>query len=142
MKRLASLLLLISLLSGCVLPNVDIAGASGRNPFKCTGNTVLLTYDEANKSNLPRSQMAMIDSPTLRAYLKEKCVKNAAGVPQWRIWPSSTDPKNDDPVWAGAKASCKEANYLTVSNGKTGTAVKLPASEAEAMVILKKYLGK
>jgi hypothetical protein len=109
-------------------------------PIPDGGLRVLMTYDPGAKAGLPRPQLALLDSTTLRAYLDTNCTKDAAGVAEWRIVPASTEFKDDQPIWKKAMTLPRASSeWLYVSNGKAGESVPLPANEAEALAIIARY---
>lgn len=116
------------------------------NPIPGDKNRVLIMYESSELSKLPASQAVQISSPTLRSYLNRKCLVGVDGVtPEYRIWDKDVDLSNTTQVWRDAMASAKKDPFklpvLAVSNGKTGWVGTLPTTEAETLVILKRYLG-
>lgn len=116
------------------------------NPIPGDKNRVLIMYESSELSNLPSSQSLQITSGNLRAYLNKKCLVGPDGkTPEYRIWDKDVDLTNTAQVWKDAMASAKKDGFrtpvLAVSNGKTGWVGPMPVTEAETLVILKKYLG-
>lgn len=116
------------------------------NPIPGDKNRVLIMYESSELSQLPASQAVQISSPSLRSYLNKKCLVGPDGkTPEYRIWDKDVDLTNTVQVWKDAVASAKKDGFktpvLAVSNGKTGWVGPMPITEAETLVILKKYLG-
>jgi len=112
---------------GCSLPDVPWPiPTTNTSPIPDEGLRVLITYDEANRGNLPAGQKHIIEDTALRAWLDQHCVKNAKGVPEWRIWPDST--VTTETVLAKLMAIAKDKNeWLVVADGKRGLNEPLPA---------------
>lgn len=111
----------------------------GPAPITDTGLRVLIVYDVNGKARLPREQMALLDSPTLRAYLDAHCTKNGT-VPEWRIVPTDTVFNADQPIWQKLMAQPRAGdNWLVVTNGKGAESVALPANEDAALALIGKY---
>lgn len=116
---------------GCTLPEANTA------PIPDPGLRVLVTFPEATRDALPAGQRALIQSPTLRAYLDQHCVKDDAGVPEARIWKDDTDPKNESVVWQKLMALAKgKGTWVVAGNGKRGVNQALPADESSLIKLL------
>ncbi len=108
-------------------------------PITDAGLRVLVTYDADHKADLPREQLALVDSNSLRAWLDEHCAKRD-GVPEWRIVPADEQFDADEPTWQQLMAGPRQAPaWLVATDGKTGVSVPLPANEAAALAILGRF---
>lgn len=133
---IALIVLLLGLRSGC---NINPGPPA---PIRDAGLRVLITYDEANRGNLPTGQKRILDSTALRAWLDAHCTTADKGGHGWRIWPDSADASNDDPVMAKLLAVAKDKNeWLVVSDGNRGTSQALPPDEPALMTVLEPYGG-
>lgn len=101
---------------------------------------VLETYQVNGKGSLTRDQMAMVDSPTFRAWLDQHCVKDGS-VPAWRIVPSDGQFNSDQPEFAKLMAEPRSGdNWLYISNDKKVlSSTPLPASESAAETLIGKF---
>jgi hypothetical protein len=116
------------------------------NPIPGDKNRVLIMYEASDLSSMPVGQTVQLTSANLRSYLNKKCLKGADGkTAEYRIWDKDVDLTNVSQVWKDAIGTAKKENttlpVLAVSNGKSGWIGTLPATEAETLSILKKYLG-
>ncbi len=110
-------------------------------PIPADGKRVLILYETADL--YPQGQVNQFTSTTLREYLRSHCSPGPVnGTPEFRIWDDDTDQTNMQQVWRDAMALPRGAlPQLIVSNGVDGFNGPLPATEAETLAILKKYLG-
>lgn len=112
-------------------------------PIPTDGKRVLILYESADLSTYPQSQVNQFTSSTLREYLRTHCSPGPVnGTPEFRIWDKDTDLANAPQVWRDAMALPRGTlPQLIVSNGVEGFSGPLPATEAETLAILRKYLG-
>ena len=112
-------------------------------PIPADGKRVLILYESAEQSRYPQSQVNQFTSATLREYLRTHCSPGPVnGTPEFRIWDKDTDISNAPQVWKDAMALPRGTlPQLIVSNGVEGLSGPLPATEAETLAMLKKYLG-
>lgn len=112
-------------------------------PIPADGKRVLILYESAEMSTYPQSQVNQFTSSTLREYLRTHCSPGPVnGTPEFRIWDKDTDLTNVPQVWRDAMALPRGTlPQLIVSNGVEGFSGPLPATEAETLAIVKKYLG-
>lgn len=112
-------------------------------PIPADGKRVLILYESAEMSRYPQSQVNQFTSSTLREYLRTHCSPGPVnGTPEFRIWDKDTDLTNAPQVWRDAMALPRGTlPQLIVSNGVEGFSGPLPATEAETLAILRKYLG-
>ena len=111
-------------------------------PISDPGFRVLLTYPESNRGNLPPGQKQIYDSTAIPAYLDAHCVKDAKNAPEWRLWPDTETPKEDQPIWQKLmKLANGKGAMVIISDGRRGTIQPWPADEAAMLALLKKYGG-
>ena len=112
-------------------------------PLPADGKRVLIVYESAEMSRYPQSQVNQFSSASLREYLVSHCSPGPInGTPEFRIWDQDVDLTNAPQVWRDAMALPRGTlPQMIVSNGVAGYSGPLPATEAETLVILRKYLG-
>lgn len=111
-------------------------------PITDTGLRALIVYDNDTKQKLPRGQLAIIDSSTLRTKLSASCTKTPEGVPEWRIVPSTVAFNADQPIWQKLMAVPRPSlPWLLFTDGKKTDSIPLPATEADVLKIVDKYKG-
>lgn len=104
-------------------------------PIPVEGLHVLIVYDDQAMTTLPQSQIDVLYSTELRAYLRSKGNN-------FRVWKKNTNPTGDTKVWQDAFARPRKSlPWIVVSNGKTGYEGPLPATVAEALALVKQYGG-
>lgn len=108
------------------------------------GLRVLLVVESS--ANLTREQLHTLNSTKVAAYLNAKCAKGSDGTPGWRRWDPQQTTEHADPVmrqlWNDSKAEALKAlPALVIASGKQATVYPLPATEAEALNLLKKHGG-
>lgn len=102
---------------------------------------VLFIYETSG--NLSQGQMLIINSTKLRAYLREKCVKEN-GVAAFRFLDKDTPMNRETKLWQDLwRASEPATGYpkMVVFKGTNGTSYALPDSEDAVLAILNKYTG-
>lgn len=106
------------------------------------GKRMLVVYESKDLTKLLPTQIALMSSSALRAYLNTHCEKSSKGHPEYNFWDKDVDLTNASAVWKNAMALPRDSlPWLYVSNGTTGYSGPLPKTEEELMPILKKYLG-
>jgi hypothetical protein len=119
-------------------PKVDPA------PAPATGLRVLFIR-ETGKALTP-AQHDVVFSPKIEEYLDRKCAKDTKGRPEWRRWDpdmafaDSTSPTMKQ-LFADTKPKLGALPQLLIVNDKAGQLYSLPATEAEALALLKQYGG-
>lgn len=110
-------------------------------PINAPGYRVLMVY---KKLDYQPTQSEALFGAEARAFLNANCTPGADGKTKaYRIFPSGTDASADEPwVRDTVQRHPGKDSYLVVSNGKTGYDGDLPATSADIMAILKKYLPK
>ncbi len=110
----------------------------GPAPIPGDGLRVLIVYDSATLSSLPKEQISMMYGGELRGYLNTHCVKGADGkTPEWRVWDSSTPTGAESKVWQDAMSRKRDKlPWLVVSNGQKGFEGSLPTTTAETLKII------
>lgn len=120
-------------------PNPDPGPQPGPGPSPNTFRVVLV-YESMDA--MPANVQKVLFGPSVVKYLNAKCTKGQDGVPGWRRWDKDAAP--DDPVWkpiwAEAKPKLTVPGFVIVADGKLSVH-PVPASEDEALVLLKKYGG-
>jgi hypothetical protein len=108
-----------------------------------TGLRVLILEETESRQALSRDQLLILTSPEIRAYLNEKAPD------RWRILDDdiqATGMVGWSQEWMDAYKQGKELSggqvpFIMVSNGREGAAVKLPATVAETLTLLKRFGG-
>lgn len=109
-------------------------------PIAAEGLRILIVYDEDAESTLPPEQGAILSSPELRDWADANCAKDATGQSELRIWPSTVEVGDDQPIWREAMKLKRDGpNWLIVSNGKSGYSGPLPPNLAELLKIAEKF---
>lgn len=122
---------------GSVLPSFDPP------PIDEAGLRVAIIEETADRSSLPKSQMAILTSVKLREYLDANCVKED-GQPAYRIWDKDIDASRESQLWQDALAKVKATEDLKtpailISNGKTGYIGPLDGTVEETIDRIKQY---
>ncbi len=118
----------------------------GPVPIPDAGLRVLVVYETADLSKLPKEQLAILTSTAVRAYLSSKCVKGPDGkTPEWRVFDRNVTMTNESPLWQAAmKKATDNANalpFILISNGTAGYMGPLPANVDDTLALLKKFGG-
>lgn len=108
-----------------------------------SGLRVLILEESADRPGLPRGQLAAITSTAIRDYVKSKAQDafrlldddlNAEGMVGWSdAWKASYE--------QAKRLSEGVLPFIMVTNGTTGTAVKLPDTEAATLELIRRYGG-
>lgn len=111
-------------------------------PIPVAGFRVLMIYETADKSRMPRGQQDILNSKELRAYLDSNCVKGSDGyTPEWRLYDQDIQfPTTCDTVWCKAMTRPRSSiPWVIISNGTTGYEGPWPANVTEFIALLEKY---
>jgi hypothetical protein len=106
------------------------------------GNKVLIVYEAMQTDSLTKAQYNAVFGKEMRDFLDSKCAVGSDGkTKEWRIFDKDVDMKLSPPQWSKAmKRERKSIPWIIISNGKTGYEGPLPATEAEIMSLLNKYI--
>lgn len=119
-----------------------LSDAGGPPPIAGDGLRVLIVEDAAKRGTLPLAQRTILSSPRVWDYLNTHCAKGADGEPARRIFDHEERMDDAEPEWQEAmKRPRKSLPWWVISNGKSGGEGPLPATEEEALAILKKWGG-
>jgi len=115
----------------------------GPAPIPGDGLRVLMVYESADLTSMPKDQLNAMRSAETVDYLNKTCPKGSDGkTPEWRCWDKDLSTANEDQVWQDAmKRPRASTPWIVVSNGKAGFEGKMPANQAEMTALLKKYGG-
>ena len=114
----------------------------GPAPIPVDGFRVLMVYETAEVSKLPKEQQSVLYSKKVRDYMDSKCVANG-GTKEWRIWDKDIDTSGESKLWQDAmKRTRQSIPWLIVSDGKTGYEGPLPPNVEATLELLKKYGGR
>lgn len=112
-------------------------------PIAGDGFKVLIVYETAETSKMPKGQELVLYSQTVRDYLNAKCpVGSDSKTKEWRIFDKDVATASESKTWQDAmKRDRKSVPWIVVSNPQKGGGFEgpLPASVDEAMTLLKKY---
>jgi len=139
MKSLASIMLLVALASGCVMPNVNHSG----NPFGGGGYRVMIVHESGDLDDLTPEQEVIVFSTaagSVRHYCELHCAQNNND-PDFRILDPDSPLDRDDPCFTKAKLAAEKKGlkppYMAVGNGRRGWLGPLPPDTQAALAILK-----
>lgn len=113
-------------------------------PIPDAGLRVLIVFESGPDANPLPKQAVIVNSKTLRDYLKGVCVREELSLYKagFRMWDQDQDPKGDpyEKVWSAAMAR-KRASvpWICISNGVAGFEGPLPASVTDTINLIKKY---
>jgi hypothetical protein len=112
-------------------------------PIVGDGLRVLIVYESAELSTLPRSQAAILTAAEVRTYLNVRCAKGPDGrTAEWRIWDQNADTAAETPTWRAAMARKRDKlPWIVISNGTAGFEGPLPATNADTLTLLKQFGG-
>lgn len=115
----------------------------GPVPIPDPGLRVLIVYETADLSKLPKEQLAILTSQAVRAYLSSHCAKGPdSKTPEWRIFDQNVSMGNESALWQGAMKRPRTAlPWIVISNGTIGYEGPLPANVDETLALLKKFGG-
>jgi hypothetical protein len=106
-------------------------------PSPTVDKRVLFIYERQDLAKMSETQRAVLYSTDLHAYIDGK-----AGKDRWRVWDKDTtgieaDAKEWVDLWKRPRASLP---WIIIGNGKAGYEGPLPATQTEALTLLRKYL--
>jgi hypothetical protein len=103
---------------------------------------VVFVYESA--SNLSKEQLAVLHSPAINTFLKDKCVKDEKG-PSFRRWDKDINTDNESPkmkeLWQAVKPKLTTLPCIVIAKGSSVEILPLPKTEQEGLELLKKYGG-
>lgn len=109
------------------------------NPLPGTGLKVLLIEEQEQRATIPKEQDAIFTSAIVRDYMDMHCVKDASGVPEWRLLDKNTTFSSEN-QWKKALSLPRTKDWwVVISNGKNWESRELPANVNDMMTLLKKY---
>lgn len=113
------------------------------SPFPGDANRILIVYE--NMTPLPPAQESVIFGQAMRDYIAAHVTKRPEdNQPEARIYDQNVKGlERETPIWRNAMARPrKSVPWLLVGNARgQGYEGPLPATEAETLTLLKKYLG-
>jgi hypothetical protein len=128
-------------------PGPTPPGPDGTSPFPEPGLRVLMTFDSTNTTR-PAAQNSVLYGRAVTDYLKARCVTETGAEATtdgkgYRIYPADVDVSRARPTWANAfrLAQAKGKDWILVGDGVRGYSGPLPATEAEALALLKRFGG-
>ncbi len=97
-------------------------------PIPYPGFRVLVVFDQnAGAAKLTKSQYNELYGAEVANYLNAKCVKDAKGQPEWRIWDAATPLANAPEIWRQAMGRTRTSlPWIVVSDGISGFEGPLP----------------
>ena len=100
----------------------------------------LIIEDVTARARLPKVQLAMLTAKEVRDFLKENCVKDDKGNPQFRIVDKTTELTG---VWATVRSKGEPTSYpwIILVNGKSFVSKPLPQQWPEFKTDLETYAG-
>jgi hypothetical protein len=114
------------------------------DPFEAAagaGLKVLVVTESSDLSKLPRSQVTILTSSAVRAYLASHSAKEG-NTPTYRFWDQNVDVSNETALWQKVwKAPRKSLPWIYIGDGKRGFSGPLPADVASTLALLQRYGG-
>lgn len=114
-------------------------------PVPGTKLRAIVLYESAAK--MSREHLGVLNSTALRSYLSAHCLDDG-GRPAWRVWDKDTDVSKESAAFRSAmnaaRAETTQLPKIMLYSGDNTTipvAIPLPASEAEALDLLRKIGG-
>jgi len=153
MKKWLSIALAL-LIAGCVRPLPSPAPIPAPPvpivvPIVTAPLRVVIVKDNATLQRLPPAQFVAVNSAKVRDYCKTHCQMGPDGkTPEFRAYEWDTDTQAQSQAIQDAFAEALRGGgkssgvpWLVVNNGSAGYSGPFPATEAEAIALLKKYGG-
>lgn len=111
-------------------------------PIPDAGLRVMVVYETASLSKMPREQLGILYDQGFRDWLSGIVVKGVDGkTPEWRVYDQHADIAAESPLWRAALARPRKAvPWLVVSNGKAGFEGPLPANVADAKTVIQRFV--
>jgi hypothetical protein len=112
-------------------------------PIPSPGFRVLVVYDTASITQMPKGQQAVLYDKSIRDYMNAKCTVGQDGkTREWRMFDANTSLKGESDIWKNALARPRQSlPWIIISNGTTGFEGPLPATVEDTMKLLKQYGG-
>lgn len=106
------------------------------------GLKVLILTETSDQSKLPRGQLTILTSGTVRDYLNSHCLKES-GRAAWRVWDRDVNPVNETALWQKAFAAANKAAVpqILIGDGNKGFSGPLPTTVDETMKLLIRFGG-
>ncbi len=110
-------------------------------PIPVAGFRVAIVFEQNGPTAvLSKTQFNELYGAEVAAYLNQKCVKDASGQPEWRIWNKDTPLANASKLWQDAMARPRDnLPWIIISDGATGFEGPLP--DGGIINILRKWGG-
>jgi hypothetical protein len=110
-------------------------------PIPGNGLRLLAIYDPATLGKLTPAQLDVLNSETVRGWLRSHAAVGPDGkTVESRFLPSNEDMTNESKLWQDAfKRPRASLPWLIISNGKTGYEGPLPATVNDMMTLMQKY---
>jgi len=115
----------------------------GPAPIPDAGLHILITYDPATETALPKEQQSILFGAVPRQYMNAKCAQ-VAGKPDWGIWPTGADASAypSAPLKALYARPRQSVPWVAISSGgSAGFEGPLPKTLDEFMKLLQKFGG-
>jgi hypothetical protein len=107
-------------------------------PIPGDGLRVLIVYEQDDQAKYKPDQIKQLYSLTLRKWLNEKCVKDAAGNAQFRVLDEEVE--GESSIWLTALKRKRDAMpWIIISNGKTGFEGPLPDKESDTKTLIERF---
>jgi hypothetical protein len=110
-------------------------------PTPASGMHVLVVYETKDLAKLPATQVQVIASQAVRAYLDKHCEKDGA-TPAYRFFDQNVDLSKEPKDWQETfKRPRSSLPWIIVATSKAFYEGPLPTTEAATLELLKKYGG-
>lgn len=124
-------------------PTPDPSPTPTPAPIPVAGFRVLILYESADLTKLPKDQHNALYSKTVQDFMTLACVKEN-GVAAWNIWDHDVDTSKAAKHWQDAVKRAKshkdyKTPWIMISDGKTGFEGPFPKNIDDTMTLLKKY---
>ena len=107
-------------------------------PIALPGLRVLIVYEQDDVNKYSAATQAILYGASMRAYLESICVKNVAGMPEYRVF--DKDVVAEQGTWKTALTRPrKSVPWIIISNGKKGFEGPLPESESETKTLIARF---
>ena len=118
-------------------PNIDPGGL-----IDGKGLRVMIVEETAERTKLPKEQVAIFGSEEVRALLNEKCTKEKEGNhPAWWIFDDDSSLENIPKSWQKAfEKRYQPPPSVMVSNGRKGFSGPLPKDVENFKTLINKYV--
>lgn len=110
-------------------------------PIPEPGLRVGILFETRTASQMPRSQLAILNDDDVRTTMTNLCVKAPGQIP-WVITDPDAVSSSFDPLWKRAFERPRgQLPWVIISNGTTGFEGPLPETKADFLALLRKYGG-